>query len=236
MQNNQNDQVQIFYARIAGFVYLLLIVMYMGGQFLMSGILGDGDFAARAKNAVSSEHLYRIGLALQVLTSVCTTVLAYALYITLKSFNERVAQLAMLFRLGETFVGAVAMIFSFVQLRIYTIAASVSAGAHESGQSTEQLQALMKLAGSSHFAGFNISTLFFSFGSILFFTLFLKSNYLPKVQALFGIFASVLVVCTSLGNLLFPEYADTIQLGFIPMFISEIVTGLWLLFRSVRVR
>jgi hypothetical protein len=44
------------------------------------------------------------------------------------------------------------------------------------------------------------------------------------------------VVCTSLGNLLCPEYADTIQLGFIPMFISEIVTGLWLLFRSVRVR
>nr|WP_315476841.1 DUF4386 domain-containing protein [uncultured Undibacterium sp.] len=242
MQNTNDHDIQIFYARLAGFVYLLLILLYMGGQFLNSSILGVGDFASRAHNATNSEHLYRIGLALQLMASVCTTVLAYALYVTLKPANERIAQLAMLFRLGETFVGAVAVIFSFVQLRIYTAAAAV-ATATTVGTSTlggsqgmDQWQTLMKLANSSHFAGFNMSTLFFSVGSILFFSVFLKSNYLPKVQALFGIFASILVVLTSLGNLLLPEYAGTIQLGFIPMFISEIVTGLWLLFRGVKVR
>lgn len=240
MQNKNDHDIQIFYARLAGFVYLLLIVLYLGGQFLNSSILGEGDFVSRAHNARNSEHFYRIGLALQLMASVCTTVLAYSLYVILKPANERVAQLAMLFRLGETFVGAVAVIFSFVQLRIYTVVAAATVTIFDTStlggsDGTDHLHTLMKLANSSHFAGFNMSTLFFSIGSILFFSIFLKSNYLPKVQALFGIFASILVALTSLGNLLLPEYANTIQLGFIPMFISEIVTGLWLMFRGIKV-
>ena len=230
MQDSSAQQTQIFYARIAGFVYLLLIVMFMSGEFLISGIVGNGNFAAAAHNAGSSERLYRIALALQVMTPVCTVVLAYALYVTVKPVNERLAQMALLFRLGETFIGAVAIIFSFNQLRIYTSFNSAS------GFGAEQWQALMTLTRNAHLVGFNIATLFFSFGCIFFFTLFLKSDYLPKLQAVFGIFASILVVLTSLAGLVFPEYGDTVQFGFAPMFISEIVTGLWLLFRGVKVR
>lgn len=230
MHDSQQEQTQIFYARIAGFVYLLLIVMFMSGEFLISGIVGSGNFAASAQNAGASERLYRIALALQVMTPVCTIVLAYALYVAVTPVNERVAQMALLFRLGETFVGAVVTIFSFEQLRLYTIFNSAS------GMSAEQFQALMTLARHNHFIGFNISTLFFSFGSILFFKLFLQSGYLPKVQAVLGIFASIMVVLTSVAGLVFPEHGDVVQLGFAPMFISEIVTGLWLLVRGVAVR
>ena len=48
------EQTQIFYARIAGFVYLLLIVLYMSGEFLISGIVEDSDFAATAQSVVAS--------------------------------------------------------------------------------------------------------------------------------------------------------------------------------------
>lgn len=228
MEPTSFEQKQLFYARIAGFVYLLLIVMFMSGELLKSAIVGDGNFTAAAQSAGAAERLYRIALALQVLTPVCTVVLAYALYVIVKPVNEQLAHMALLFRLGETFVGAVATIFSFEQLRIYTSANSVSAFG------TEQWQALMSMARHTHFIGFNISTLFFSFGSILFFYLLLKSDYLPRLQAVFGIFASILVVFTSIGGLVLPEHGDLVQLGFVPMFISEIVTGLWLLFRGIK--
>lgn len=229
MQESTVEQTQVFYARIAGFVYLLLIVMFMSGEFLISGILGSGNFAAAAHNAVSSERLYRIALALQVMTPLCTIVLAYALYVTVKPVNERLAHMALFFRLGETFIGAVVMIFSFNKLGIYMSSDAAS------GFGAEQWQALMTMTRNSHLVGFNTATLFFSCGSILFFSLFLKSGYLPKVQAGFGIFASILVVLTSLAGLVFPEYGNIVQLGFVPMFISEIVTGLWLLSRGVKV-
>lgn len=228
MHDDLAGPVRNVYARIAGGVYLLLIVMFMSGEFIIGGIVGEGGFAAAAHGAASAERLYRVALALQTMAPVCTIVLAYALYVVVRPVNEGLAQMALLFRLGETFIGAVAIIFSFDQLRIYTsFNGAGAAGA-------EQWQALMTVARNSHFVGFHLSTLFFSVGSVLFFSLFLKGAYLPKVQSVFGIGASLLVACTSVASLVMPEYRETIQLGFAPIFVSEIVTGLWLLLRGVR--
>lgn len=225
------QESQIFYARIAGFVYLLLIVLYMSGDFLISDIVGDSEFAETAQRVVASERTYRLGLILQMLTSASTVVLAYALYVTVRPVNERLAQMAMFWRLGESFIGAVVVVVGFAKLRILAAAADAA-----SGPELEQWQSLMMLARSAGSTGFNISTLFFGVGSIVFFNLFLKARYIPKVQSVFGIFASILVVFTSLAGLLLPEHAGMIQLGWLPMFISEIVTGLWLLLRGIRVQ
>lgn len=224
-----DEQSQVFYARVAGFVYLLLIALYMSGDFIVSGILGDGDFAAAAQSVAASERLYRVALVLQLITTVSTVVLAYALYITVRPVNERLAQMAMFWRLGESFIGSAVVALGFVKLRIYVAA---NAGGIPG---LDQWQALMVLARSAGSTGFNFSTLFFGVGSIVFFHLFLKAGYLPKVQSVFGIFASVLVVLTSLSGLVLPEHGDIIQFGWVPMFISEIVTGFWLLFRGIRV-
>ena len=45
MQNNQVEKAQFIYARIAGFLYLFLIVTYMAGVLTLPGMTGSGDFA-----------------------------------------------------------------------------------------------------------------------------------------------------------------------------------------------
>jgi hypothetical protein len=55
------------------------------------------------------------------------------------------------------------------------------------------------------------------------------------VLSAFGVFASVVTLLTSLGNLLFPGYANIIQFGWAPIFIAEIVTGIWLWARGVKI-
>lgn len=221
-------QTQMRYARVAGFVFLLLIVLFMGGEVTISHIVGSGDIADKMTRIVAGEPLYRLALSFQMLTSVCTVVLAYALYATLRSVDENLACLAMCWRMGEAFIGGAASMIDFSRLSLYSDAR------YAEMFGPEKLQAAIDLTKAAGFASFNISTTFFSLGSTLFFFLFFKSRSIPRLLSAFGLFASIVVFFTSLGNLVFPEYAHLIQFGWGPIFVAEITTGIWLLVRGVR--
>jgi hypothetical protein len=228
MNIDSGAEVQIRHARIAGFVYLLLIVLYMSGAFLVDHVVGAGEFAERLAHIAAGQSLYRFGLVLQLLASVFTVLLAYALYSVLKPANEGIARLAMYFRLGEAFAG-VTMLLPFATLTLQ------SDPKYLQSLGAARLQAIVDLAKSADFASFNIATLFFSFGSILFFYLFLRTRYIPRVLSAFGVFASAVTLLTSLGDLIFPAHADCIQYGWLPIFVAEIATGIWLWVRGVSI-
>jgi hypothetical protein len=98
----------------------------------------------------------------------------------------------------------------------------------------DQSQALVNLARTAGSAVYNISATCFGIGSILFFYLFLKSRYIPRMLAAFGVFASILVPIMCLGSLIFPEHAGTLQYGWAPMAITEVTTGFWLMFFAAK--
>jgi hypothetical protein len=228
MKDRVDANVQIRHARIAGFVYLLLIALYMGGQSLIGHVVGTGDFAQRLAHITEGQTLYRAGLVLQLLASVFTVVLAHALYVVVRPVHERLARLALYFRLGEAFAGVTAFI-SFGTLGLQ------SDPGYLKSLGIAQLEATVGLVRSMDFVSFNTATLFFSFGSSLFFYLFAQTRYIPRVLSVFGVFASAVTLLTSLGNLVFPAQADTLQFGWLPIFLAEITTGIWLLARGVRV-
>lgn len=221
-------QTQMRYARIAGFVFLLLIVMFMGGQFITSHIAGSGDFTEQLQHIMAGAQLYRAALWIQMLTSVLTVLLAYGLYVAVRSVDEDLARLAMYWRLGEAFIGGAASIMVFAQLNLFTEPKYLDM------LGADKLQMVIGMINGAASVSFNITTTFFSVGSTLFFYLFLKSRSIPVILSTFGIFASIVVLLTSLANLVFPEYADVIKFGWAPIFISEITTGIWLLVRGVK--
>lgn len=180
MNKRSGVEVQMRYARIAGFVYLLMIALYMGGQFFISHVVGTGDFAQRLDHIAQGQLLYRVGLVLQLLTSLFTVLLAYALYAVLKPVNEGIARMAMYWRLGEAFAG-LTMTISFATLSLQSNPKYVQL------LGTVRLEAIVDLVKSADFASFNITTLFFSFGSITFFYLFLQTRYIPRVLSAFGV-------------------------------------------------
>jgi len=128
----------------------------------------------------------------------------------------------MYFRLGESFIGSVGVIFGFARLQLYTSA------------STGQLQSLVDLTRYAGLAVYNISALCFSIGSILFYCLFFKSRYIPRTLSAFGVFASVIVTILCFGSLIFPEHAATLQYGWAPMAVAEVATGIWLIIFAVK--
>lgn len=229
MMNQPQDAArQIRHARVAGFVYLLLIVLFMSGQLMITRAAGMGDFTQRLTHIVEDQTLYRIGLVLQLLASVFTVVLAYALYEVLRPVHEGMARLALYFRLGEAF-GGLTTFLSFAALSLQANPDYLQL------MGATQLKAMVALANSANFASFNITTLLFGFGSTLFFYLFTRTRYLPLALSAFGLFASVVALLTSIANLILPAWAHVIGFGWIPVFVAEVVIGLWLLIRGVKV-
>ena len=228
MEYSATERTQRIYARVAGFLFLWLIVTGLAGMLTISHIVGSGTFAEIAKRVVASERLYRVALSSELIETLSTVLLAFALYVTLKPVDKLLAQLVMYWRLGESFIGGTGMIFGFVKLGIYTSPQSLEA------LGSDQSQALVDLTRHAGFASYNISAIFFSIGSILFCYLFFKSRYIPRILSAFGVFASVIVTIVCFGSLIFPEYAATFQYGWAPMAIAEVTTGFWLMLFAVK--
>ncbi len=172
-------------------MFLFLILLFFAGKLITSQI----DEATIKKITE---------LSIDVIYTASAFLLAITLYLTLKSFNQKLALIAMFWRLGETFTVVIMMIFS-IEGKTYTI-------------------------------GFNISALLFSIGSLIFFYLFLKSKYIPQIISVFGLFASLLVTLVTTTLLISPDVSSVIQVGWIPMIIAEITTGLWLLLKGLKPR
>lgn len=228
MQGYPVTRTQMFYARLAGFMYLLNYAVDVFGQVVPSVIIGTGEFADSARRVFSSGHLYGAALASMTIGWVSVVMLGFALYVTLEPVNRRIAQIALCFRLGESFIGAVTVMFAFVTMNLYT--AGHTPGPLQDKQ-LQELVAVTQVAGGN---GFQVAMTFFSVGSTLFFYLFFKSRYLPRPLAAFGVLASVLMCLVSLANLIFPEYGSELLYGWGPIGIAEISTAFWLAIAGIR--
>lgn len=230
MEDSSTERTQRIYARVAGFLYLWLIIAGLAGTLTISHIVGSGTFAETAKRVAASEHLYRVALSSELVETLSAVVLAFALYVTLKPIDKLLAQFAMYWRLGESFIGGVGMIVGFLRLRLYTSPQPIGT------LGTDQSQVLVGLTDHAGFIVYNISAIFFSIGSILFSYLFFKSRYIPRLLSAFGVFASVVVTVICFGSLIFPEYSATLQYGWAPMAIAEVTTGVWLTLFAVKIQ
>jgi Domain of unknown function (DUF4386) len=221
------ERTQRIYARVAGFLFLWLIITGLAGAITISHIKGSGTFVETARRIASAERLYRLALSSELLETLSALLLAFALYATLKPVNKLLAQLGMYWRVAESFIGCVGMVFGYAELRLYTSQSVALTGA-------DHAQALVDM---THFAGnatYNMAALCFSIGSLLFFYLFLKSRYIPAMLSAFGMFASVVVTVICFGNLIFPEYARKLQYGWAPMAVAEVATGVWLMLSALK--
>ena len=227
MEGSSTERTQRTYARVAGFLFLWLIITGLAGTLTISRIKGSGTFVETAKRVAASELLYRVALSSELIETLSALLLAFALYVTLKPVDKLLAQLAMYWRLGESLLGCVGMIFGFMRLRLYASQPAGTLGA-------DQAQALVGLTRDAGSAAYNIGVMCFSIGSLLFFYLFFRSRYIPRIISAAGVFASVVVTIMCFGNLIFPEYGATLQYGWAPMAIAEVATGIWLMLFAVK--
>jgi hypothetical protein len=217
------------YARFAGVMYFFT-AFDLTGVVIISRITGTGTFLATAHSIAASETFYRIGILFGLIGDLSTILLAIALYAILKPVDGILAMTALLFRLAESAIGGVVVVLAFADLQIYLDANRASA------LSANQLGVLADLMSRTSAAGTDVSVVCFSIGSAVFFYLFLRSAYIPRALALWGLLGSLLCTIAFSGSLLAPQSSDLLRgIGALPIGIAEPVVGLWLLFRGIRI-
>ncbi len=223
------ERSQRTYARFAGFMYLLILVFFAAAQLTLAGISGNGTFVETSQRIVASELLYRIGLLCYVVGSLATIPLIIGLYVTLKPVDSNLALMAVLFRVIETAADVLWIVFSFVVLQIHVEAS------HANAFDAAQLRGLADLASGANGVAFEISAAVSTLGSSIFFYLFFKSNYIPRILSVWGIFAALWFTAVGFVSLLLPQYAASAPYGFLPILIAELSTGLWLLIVGIKI-
>jgi len=226
--NAEPSKAQQKYGRLAGCLYLGVIIAALAGGLILSHVAGSGDFDETAKRIAAYEHLYRLGLSVVVVASLGSVLLAFALYATLKPVDSLLAQLAMIFCLGDSFLALVVRMCGFVRVQLY-----VSAQTGRAGMITAQtlIDLMRKIAGATE----NLGGISFGIGSLLFFYLFFKSAYIPRILAALGLLASVIWTGIYIANLVFPERHSLFQLiCFPPMALAEVITGFYLMLFTAR--
>jgi len=229
MINRSAETSQRAYARFAGLMYLLVLVLDVAGALIISSIGGNGNFVEVSRRIVASETLYRIGLCISLVGSLSTILLAISLYASIKPVEPNLAMTALLFRMVEAAIGGMGIAIAFGVLQIHLDASHVNVF------DANQLSVLAEYVRASR-VGTEVSALFFSMGSTIFFYLFLKSKYIPRILSAWGIFASLVYAAVWLISLILPQYSATAAAyGSAPILIAELSTGLWLLIKSVNI-
>ncbi len=214
----QPDSCTLFLGALAAF-----------GQFyIRSGILVSGDIAQTARNILASARLFRIGMASALIGGAGSAALGVAFDVMLKPVGSGNALLAAFWRLGE------AVILGHMTLNSMLVMNILGRSGRLARFSVDQTHALAGLFLGAQGPEFSMGLVFYAMGSTLFCYLLLKSRYIPRILAWWGLLGSVVSLLSSLTIIVFPAASGIAPNCYIPVGTFELVTGFWLLFRGIR--
>lgn len=214
-------------ARIAGVFYLLNIATIFAAIFFFRGIIVARDPAATAANVLAHEASFRLGSALEVISTACSIVVAALFYELLKPVNRSASLTAAFFRLAACAVAVVGYLFQLAPLQI------LGGGVPSlSGLKQDELQAIALLLYRLHGPASDMVIVFFGFHFVLIGYLIFRSTFLPRVLG-------ALVGVAGLGGLIFlaPPVAHSVFLYFVAIgALAEWSLTAWLLAAGINVQ
>ena len=212
-------------ARIAGFTFLLYIVAGIAGVVLFSQATGGGEVTAKLASIAQHILQLRLSIVLGLLQAVCAFVLAVTLYAITRNQDSDLAMLALVFRVGEGLLAAIATRATTQLLWLGT-----SAGPKAPDAVTLRALGTYLVDGP----GWNMAAILFAMGSTLFSWLFLRGRTIPVPLAWTGVIASVLLVVTLPLQMAGFLSGPVTSYVWLPMLAFEVPLAFWLLIKGVR--
>jgi len=218
-------------AKVAGIAFLFTMVTVVFGNYgLLNPLMAPGNSAETARNIVANERAFRLAVICFLFYGAGVVVLLTALYVILKPVNRGLALAGALFRLvfamlwlhsTVNLLGALRLLGSAKYLQVFE---------------ADRLQVMARLSLAGIFDDYYVGLPFFGLAATVCSYLFLKSNYIPKRLALFGLISSAWCVLCAFIYLVFPGFAKPVNPYWFdsPMAIFELTLSLWLLFKGLR--
>ncbi len=215
------------YARLAGALYLLVIVIGLLGEAAIRGpLVVWGDAAATAQHIAESQFLWRLGVAGQLLLLVCATGLTCLWYLLLRQVNSNLTLLAMFFGLVSLAMESVGALHLHAALTPLTSAAFGVLDAPQ--RDTMVYQAIV-----AHAQAFGIALIFFGVQCLIVGHLIRNSGYFPKALGTLLQLAGLCYLINSFSQVLFPSLS-LFPAILIPSLVGESACCLWLLVKGIK--
>lgn len=212
-------------ARIAGLLFLLMVVSGLFAEIFFRQKLFTADATETAGRILENQLLFRAGILSDIVMSLAYLFTALMLYKLLRTVDEDKARLMVLFAAA----GSVILLMNIVNEYMPLVYASMQAGALNAGQLGE----LSSLSFAAYNNGYMIGQVFFALWVLPLGQLICRSKYIPKV---FGILFIIEAICGLiavaahflLGN------QNIVTVLMLPMIVAEFAFLFWLLIRGIR--
>ena len=214
--------------RLLGAAFLIVFVASMLSGSLLKSAIGSGSISDTLVNISNNLMLMRISILVELVTSIGIVVLAALLYIVFHKQNKIIALVALGWWLAEAVTLAVSKIGAFALIPLSL--EYVEAGAPDSSY--------FQTLGDFFYYGFDrqgwaIHMLFFGLGGILWYYLFYRSKYIPRVLSAWGVIA-VSLVSINVMLVLFDRNIELQMILLAPYLLFEALIGPWLMVKGIR--
>ena len=233
MATNTIESSQRTAAKVAGVSLLFsMAIVVFANYVLLNPLIVRGNAAETARNIMAHETQFRVALTCFLAYSASVIVLLAALYVILKPVNQGLALVGALFRLVFAIMWLLSTLNMLGALRL------LSGASYLQILEADRLQALARVCVAGTFDDYYVGLPFFGLAATVCAWLWLKSNYIPRGLAVFGLISSVWCVICAFVFLIFPGFAKPVDPYWFdsPMAIFELVLSFWLLFKGIQTR
>lgn len=218
-------------ARLAGFLYLVLIVTgILNLMYIPSLFIVWDDPAQTVENIRSSEGVFRLAIAVGALSFITFLALPLALYRLLSQVNKTHAVLMVLFALVSIPVSFTNMVHKLDVLSLVSNADFVN------GLEPAEIQFQVMYHLHAFNNGIMLSQIFWGLWLFPFGYLVYKSGFLPRILGIFLMAGCLGYLIQFFGPFLWAGYSGSLlqTLAGIPASVGEIGICLWLLIVGAR--
>ncbi len=216
----------LVYARVAGFLYLLMVPLGFFGYMYVPSLIAPGDAATTIDNVTSSGSLFRLSIVSALIVQVVNIFLVLILYKLLKAVNKTQALLMVILLLVATPIAMLNQFNHFAALLLLSGADFLTAF------TVDQLHAQVLFFLDLHRYGAQIAGIFFGLWLFPMGYLVFKSGYIPRILGVLLMIGCFGYLIDSFAIFLFPNFKATIALF---TCWGEVLFPLWLLIKGVNI-
>ena len=231
MTNSTIDNSQRTAAKVAGLSYLFtMAIVVFANYVLLNPLIVPGNAVETARNIVAHETQFRITATCFLFYSAGVVVLLAALYVILKPINPGLTLVGALFRL------VFALLWLLTTLNMLGALRHLGSASYLQVFEADRLQTLARLHLAANFDDYYVGLPFFGLAATVCSYLWLKSGYIPRALAAFGVISSAWCVICAFVFLIFPHFNKIVNDYWFdsPMALFETVLSFWLLFKGLR--
>jgi len=215
--------------RLAGLLYVVASIPGFFALLYVPGkLIAHGDATATAKNIASSEMLFRLGIAAELVGQALFIFVAVALYHLLKGVNQRHALLMLILILSSIPIAFLNEVNSMAVLAL------VRGDGFLAVFEKPQRDALAMLFLNLRSYGFDVIQIFWGLWLVPLGLLVYRSGFIPRIFGVLLMLNCVTFPTNTFTSLLLPQYERVVSRWMMPLGFGELAFMFWLLIMGAK--